>query len=606
MIRHSLALLAGVAAVAGLSPAMAQDLLYSERHELTLEERPTPRLTEKAEVSIRYLSPRSTSLDEFYVWEQFFGPVENLRAEVNGKRLRRDAFQRFTPESEDVFLSSGTVNSIDLPDTPNVGDNVTYSYERTYVSPAYAPVLRVPDIDRLGTFDIVVNHPEDVSVEFNVFAPRGEVDYTRASNGERSSISFRDLEPLEDLPLFAHNGAHAYVLIDIRRGDQAFTPTSPDEFANWYANLVDIPRVPPTILPLAQGLEAENDSATVAAFHDYVRESIRYIADERDAGAFVPRAPDLVVERKYGDCKDRAFLVSGLAQSLGLRVDPVLISTVPEPEFEEAHIGLFNHVICAFTHDDGTTTYFDPTDPYSSFGDLPESDVDGHALRLGQDGAERLFVQAQDTQPTLDLGIDLDLDAPEAGEATVTIRGSLLSMVRAYEARQSEQDARNALSGVAGSLLYKIRLSHLELREDEPRHRVYSARVNLEEFVIASPTKRYLPLTPFRAVDSGISDRREDDLMIYTEDRPNVRLALDVAADAWQPDETARALGDPTGPVWFSAEATSGEGTARIVYEFGQRTRRFLDADREAYLQLADDYLGARRDVIIFRSPDTE
>jgi hypothetical protein len=152
---------------------------------------------------------------------------------------------------------------------------------------------------------------------------------------------------------------------------------------------------------LAEGLRGANDSLTVASLHDYVHRSIRYIADQRAEGAFVPRAPDLVLDRTYGDCKDRAFLVTALAQALGLRVDPVLISTRPSPEFDSVHLGLFNHVICAFTHEDGSRTYFDP-------GDLPEGDIDGHALRLGEDGAERLFVAAQATAPHLDIEVALD------------------------------------------------------------------------------------------------------------------------------------------------------------------------------------------------------
>ena len=603
MIQKAMGLLASVVVLmCTCVPAFAQDVLYTERHEFTVKGPPYA-LEEKATIKVHYLSPRSTSWTEFGVWEQYFGPVTNLRAEHNGKRLRGDAFSEFVPESEDVFLSDGTLNQITLPEAPSVLDEVEYSYERSYLSPAYAPVLRIPNIDRLAEYSIVVKHPAGVSVDFKVFEPRGESAHTITRGDRQSSIVFRDLEPLDDLPLFAHNGSHASVLMDIRSETQALTPTGADEFAGWYSALVNQPPPAPTILPIAQGLRGATDSATVASMHDYVRESIRYIADERSAGAFVPRAPDLVVERKYGDCKDRAFLVAALAQSLGMRVDPVLITTTPRPEFEEVQIGLFNHVICAFTDEAGQTTYFDPTDPYSSFGDLPESDIDGHALRMGQDGAERLFVSAQSSEPTLELEIEVDLDAPESANAQVTIRGGLLGMVRGLEARRTEQDARNALSSVAGSLLYKIRLGALAPVEEGPRHRTYTARADLSQFVVASPTKRYLPLTPFRAIEAEAAERREDGLAVYTGDRPNVRLALEVAGPGWRPDETDRTLGDPDGPVWFSASASPTDAGSRVEYRFGQRTRRFTGDDRDRFLTLAGEYLGARRDVIIFRQP---
>ena len=593
-----------LAALGGSRAPEAQDVSYAERHTFSLGGSGDG-LSEKADIEIRYLTSRSTDWSEFGVYEQYFATVVDLRAELNGKRLGRDAIQRIQPEREDVFLASGTLHHIALPTSPNPGDVLRYSYQRTYLSAAYAPVLRIPDVNRMSEYVIEVEHPADVQVSFRLFAPRGEVAHEITTTQKGHQIAFRNLQPLEDLPLFAHNGVHAYVMIDARRGAQPLTPTAPEEFAGWYSTLVQAKAPAPTILPVAEGLRGETDSTTIAAFHDYVRSSIRYIADERDAGAFVPRAPDLVLERAYGDCKDRAFLVSALAQSLGLRVDPVLISTEPEPEFEEVHLTLYNHVICSFEQEDGTRTYFDPTNPYLSFGDLPESDIDGQALRLGRDGAERLFVQSPASDPSLDLHLAVDLDTPEAAEATVTIRGGLLGMVRAIEARSTDTDARNALSGVAGDLLYKIRLMGLEPVSEGPRERVYHARADLSQFVVASPTKRYLPLTPFRAVDADAGQRADDALPIRTADRANVRLRLDIAS-GWVPDATDRTIGDPEGPVWFRANAASGEGGSQVEYDFRQRTRRFAGADRDAYLALADAYLGSRRDVITFRSPSDE
>ncbi len=597
-LARALCLAATLVAIA--VPLAAQDVSYTERHTFVFGERAED-VSERAEVEVRYLSPRSTSWREFGAFEQYFGPIQNLRAELNGKRLGRDAIQKIRPQSADVFLSSGTYHQILLPEAARPGDVMRYSYERDYLSAAYVPILRVPSIDRLAEYTIDVEHPESVQVSFRIQAPRGEVTHEITTAPGRTRLVFRDLEPLADLPLFAHNGVHAFVMIDARKGPLALTPTAPDEFAAWYGTLTKRP-VAPTILPVARGMESESDSATVASFHDYVRTSIRYIADERDAGAFVPRAPDMVMANSYGDCKDRAFLISALAQSLGLQVDPVLISTEPEPEFEDVHLTLYNHVICSFEHDDGTRTYFDPTNPYLSFGDLPESDIDGLALRMGPDGAERLFVASPSADPTLDLRLQLDLDAPASSGATLTVRGTLLEMVRAVEARATESDARNALSAVAGDLLNKIRLSELEFVSESARSREYRSRADLSQFVIASPTKRYLPLTPFRTIDASVSERRDDALQIRTSERPNVRLQLDIAGSLWRPDSIDTAFGDARGPVWFEARAEPLAEGSRVEYTFGQRTKRFGGDDRDAYLALADAYLGAKRDVITFRS----
>ena len=65
-------------------------------------------------------------------------------------------------------------------------------------------------------------------------------------------------------------------------------------------------------------------------------------------------------------------------------------------------------------------------------------------------------------------------------------------------------------------------------------------------------------------------------------------------------------MGETDGPVWFTAQAAGGPESASVTYHFDQRTRRFLGTDRDAYLRLAEEYLGARRDVVTFRSPTQE
>ena len=78
MVRNLLAL--GLALFAWAGTGAAQDVVRSERHVFTVGEGLTPSFRQATEISVRYLSPRSTGLDEFYVGEQYFGPVDNLRA----------------------------------------------------------------------------------------------------------------------------------------------------------------------------------------------------------------------------------------------------------------------------------------------------------------------------------------------------------------------------------------------------------------------------------------------------------------------------------------------------------------------------------------------
>lgn len=598
-----------VLAVVGVEVSAADrtpDFGYTESHVFTLEKRGGGyRLSEEVDVSIRYLTSRSTDVRSFPVAESFYAPVSRLTAQLDGKKLGRDEVYEEAIEWRDVFLSGGRVHRIAPERSPEVGGELAYSYRREYSEPAYFPVLRVPNLDEVLRYVIEVKHPEGVVVDPVVFAPR-ETPYTVQQSDRSTRVVFESLGGVADVPYFAHNGEQAAVLVQVRDASGPLTPTAPDDFAGWYTGLVASASGPGSaeLAALASSLQRDTPEETVSAIHDHVRSTIRYIADARDAGAFVPRAPDLVLTNQYGDCKDRAFLVRELARQLGIDVDIVLISTQPEADFESVHVGLFNHVINAYDAEDGSRTYFDPTHPYLAYGDIPDSDVDGQALVLTDSGAQRLRVPAQDLGPALEMHIGaLDLDAAENAIVHITVRGDLLGILRGVESRDGDQEEGNALSSIVGELFYKVRLMRGVRLTDSPRERTYSAEADLSQFVIASPTKRYVPLTPFRAVPSEIETRTDDALPITLGMRPNLKLTMNAAPGSWAPDSSAVQWGTEEGPAHFRASArVTEDGGTSVTYEFRQRTRQLEGEARAAYIDLATRYLDAKREVFTFRT----
>ncbi|HEX9952297.1 MAG TPA: hypothetical protein VGB53_11050 [Rubricoccaceae bacterium] len=597
--RAALALLWAAAALVALRPAAAQDVLYSETHTFTVDAGASP-VVEDVEVSMTYVSPRSAEQTEFGVGEQYFNRVTDFRAEIDGRGVRGRQFQTERTTPRDVFLSGGSVQSFRLDEAPRPGQRLTYRYRRTYPDAAYLPILYVPSLDRVERYEVVVRHPADVRATFDVVAPRGSASALTSETPTEARAVFTNLARAEPLALFALADVHAAVQIDLRRGETALTPTRPDEFAAWYGRLlagVDTTATP-ALRAVAESLRRATPEATVAAIHDHVRSGIRYIADARDEGAFVPRAPDIVLGHSYGDCKDRALLVATLARLVGLRVDLVLAGTVPTAATRGVSFGLYNHAICAFGEGENRV-YFDPTHPYLPYGDLPEGDVGGRALRLGPGGAEDVTLAAQDSLPALDVAVRVSLDTPEAGEATVVARGSLLGMLREAMAKGAGPDAANALSEAAGEMLYKIRLGEIVLTEDTPTAVTFRARADLSEFVVASPTRRYLPQTPFRAVPPEARERLTDNLPVTLDARPHVRLAVTVVPGAWSAEPADVAWGTPE--TRFRAVVAPGADGTVLTYLFDQRARHFEGDARTAYIAFADRYLGARRDVFTFR-----
>lgn len=91
-------------------------------------------------------------------------------------------------------------------------------------------------------------------------------------------------------------------------------------------------------------------SAQVSRAIELVQDGFRYLSVNLELGGEIPAAPDTVVRRRYGDCKDLAFLIVHLLRALGVAARPVLVhgywqrsvgTLLPSP-------AAFNHVVVEY------------------------------------------------------------------------------------------------------------------------------------------------------------------------------------------------------------------------------------------------------------------
>lgn len=142
---------------------------------------------------------------------------------------------------------------------------------------------------------------------------------------------------------------------------------------------------------------AKTEFDKIRAVADYVQ-NLRYISIDigvAKGNGYRPRPASLVLERGYGDCKDKANLMRALLKSLKIEAYPVFIFS-GDPTYvreEWASPSQFNHCIIAvrvsseihaptvMTHEKlGRLLIFDATDPYTLVGDLPDHEQGSLAL----------------------------------------------------------------------------------------------------------------------------------------------------------------------------------------------------------------------------------
>ena len=183
------------------------------------------------------------------------------------------------------------------------------------------------------------------------------------------------------------------------------------EMGNWEAGLEQGRRdASPEIKQKVAGLTATPPTplAKMQALAKFVQGDIRYVAIELGIGGWQPHPAPEIFTHRYGDCKDKATLMSSMLKEIGVESYFISINTErggAAPD-RPAMIGWFNHEILAVRLPDdvkdpslvavvehpklGRLLIFDPTDEYTPFGHLRGELQANYGLLVTPEGGELL------------------------------------------------------------------------------------------------------------------------------------------------------------------------------------------------------------------------
>jgi len=98
---------------------------------------------------------------------------------------------------------------------------------------------------------------------------------------------------------------------------------------------------------VAQTLRSAHPKDPVTAAIRFVQDDIRYLGIEMGRNAHEPHQPADVLTQRWGDCKDKSFLLAALLRELGVEAYPALVNTKLRHELDGRLPSpfLFDHVI---------------------------------------------------------------------------------------------------------------------------------------------------------------------------------------------------------------------------------------------------------------------
>jgi hypothetical protein len=439
-------------------------------------------------VSVQYFTPQAARRARHAVIERTFSPVKNISVQLNRTRLPRSVFESFTPELRDVFLTDLRVHRMRLGalqpgryrllsvrpqlsrSRVSAGDSRSARRSARFAGGSVYPSGRCAGgvCDGYGW---AIGRAKGLEhVDFAADQAHRAAARTGTGHAKPRVLCLRSADSDSSARFAWQPGADAayrkavFVLV------HAQLPTPSDAGAlsakqkSW-----------------ARSLVAGKKSAAqkIAALYDAVKTHVHYIADARGRGSIVPRNAGQVLERRYGDCKDKSLLLIRLAASVGIEGYLTLVTTHARPRLKGLRIGMFNHAIAAFLLN-GKWVFLDPTARFAEYGNLPSAVIHHTAFILKQPPEFHEIRPAKRRAKTLEVSIDGRLEDPVAGRGRIVLRNELRWAAAAMKKRLSGFRYRDALAELVASQLPRLSVSKVNLAAEnegaaraERQHRLF-------------------------------------------------------------------------------------------------------------------------------------
>lgn len=205
------------------------------------------------------------------------------------------------------------------------------------------------------------------------------------------------------------------------------------------------------------------------AIGDFVQQKIRYFAIEMGVGGYQPHVAEDIFRGRYGDCKDKAALLSTMLSSVGIHSALLMVDTergVIDPE-DPSIVG--NHMIAAIEIPNGYESpklhsvvtaktgkrylIFDPTWDQTPFGQL-EDNLQGSYAELIE-GSDSQIIQLPVMDPTLNTiqrtgSFALSADGTLSGSVTDKRYGDLAEYRRGIFSTEDNTKQQEFMDRVIG------------------------------------------------------------------------------------------------------------------------------------------------------------
>lgn len=259
------------------------------------------------------------------------------------------------------------------------------------------------------------------------------------------------------------------------------------DIGSWYAQLSSnardansalvqkVQELAPANLPLIQRIKA------LAGFAQH---DVRYVAIEIGVGGYKPHSAADIFTHRYGDCKDKATVLSAMLAQIGVKSYYVIVNATRGVVTKEtpASPSAFNHMILAIALPEasysrplrslyehptlGHLLLFDPTNEFVPFGQIPFYEQDNYGLLVGEQGGELIHMplSAPEANGIIRTAkLKLSPDGTLQGEVEERYTGFNAYLGRSFLQHESDNDRKKIIERLVGNSLSNFQIDHYEL-----------------------------------------------------------------------------------------------------------------------------------------------
>lgn len=456
--------------------------LYSQKTEIILKDN-MPTTQTKYEIVFKFNDEKAITLHHNYaIYYSYFDQLEHIEVftknpQPNGK-IKTIEIKDLKPNnssSSGIFYDDQkeiNINFLGLTIGSEAHVEYTISTNETHFTDPmtfryYLPIekeifeLTVPEEVRISLIE--KNVPPGF-IQSTKEVKRNETVYTWTAQNVDEEKHF------EDAPSRTYYTPHIlYKIEDFTiKGKTKNISKSPADLFEWYvSNIKQIGSTPSEKLKtMADSITTGSTSETekIKRIFDWVKNNIRYVAFENGMEGLVPRQPEVVCTKRYGDCKDMSSLQIGLLRSLNIPAYFTWIGTrrIPYTYSEVPMKNTDNHMIAA-VKDHGQWIFLDATDPNGIYG-LPSDHIQGKQALIYIDDTHYELVDV----PVVDNKTNMTSDIYQMTiqnkdikiQSTTKLKGMMAGSVANQLRYMSEKDKEDFAKGIVKSVSNNAILNH--------------------------------------------------------------------------------------------------------------------------------------------------